>query len=94
MLKETNNQLFISFVNEPTFTGSFGGQLKRLYDLLKQRPVTCEDAQTLGIAGSAYARRIKDLRDNYNIRISISKVKYKRIFDGKEVSISQYTLVK
>lgn len=84
------NQLHINFENNK----AFGGQLKRLYNLLLQRKVTCEDAQTLGIAGSAFARRIKDLIDKYSLNIKINKVPYKRAFDGKIVEISEYELVK
>ena len=73
---------------------AFGAQLQRLYDLLLQRNVTCEDAETLGIAGSAFARRIKDLKDKYSLNIKINKVPYKRAFDGKVVEISEYELVK
>lgn len=84
---------FKTFVNEPTFTGDFGGQCKRLYELLKIRPVDCRDAEKLGIAGSAFARRCKDLRDKYGISVAIEKVDYTRVYDGKQVKISQYKLV-
>lgn len=70
----------------------FSGQLQRLYALLKERPVTFEDCETLGIAGSAFPRRIKDLRDIYKVPIEISKKQYIRAFDGKKVNISQYKL--
>lgn len=94
LLQTQTPQLFIDFVNEPVFTGTFGGQLKRMYELLKLRPVTCEDAKELGIAGSGFSRRIKDLRDIYQVRISIDKIPYIRAFDNKQVYISQYTLIK
>lgn len=73
---------------------SFGGQLSRLYELLCERKVTCEDAPSLGIAGSAFARRIKDLKSKYNLNIITRKVDYTRSFDGKVVKLSQYELIK
>lgn len=85
---------FQSFVNEPVFEGDFGGQMERLYNLMKMRPVTCQDAECLGIAGSAFARRIKDLKEKYGIPYLIEKVNYTRSFDGKNVKISQYKLVR
>ncbi len=70
----------------------FTGQLQRLFELLKQRPVSCEDCEELGISGSAFSRRIKDLRDIYKVPITISKKQYTRKFDGKKVNISEYKI--
>jgi hypothetical protein len=71
----------------------FGGQLLRLYRELKAGfKITCQDAQRLGIAGTALPRRIKDLRDIHKVPIKKEKVPYVRSFDGKEVRISQYSL--
>lgn len=92
-MKEQLSLDFKTFVNEPTFTGDFGGQCKRLYELLKIRPVDCRDAERLGIAGSALPRRRKDLKDKYGIDTEIVKIIYTRVFDGKQVKISQYKLV-
>lgn len=84
------NQLAINFESNK----SFGGQLERLHKLLLEKNVTCEDAPVVGIAGSAFARRIKDLKDKYGLNIKINKVAYTRSFDGKPVMLSQYELVK
>jgi len=87
----TGVQKEIDFSNDKTF----GGQLKRLYEFLNAgNKVTCEHARLLGIAGSAFARRIKDLRDKYKIAIQTEKVSYTREFDGKKVKLSQYEIVK
>lgn len=78
---------------ELTFTGSFGGQLKRLYDALcSGEKITCQDAERLGIAGTALPRRVKDLTDKYDIPVNKEKIDYVRSFDNKTVQISQYTL--
>lgn len=84
------NQLNLNFESNK----AFGAQLQRLYNLLLQRKVTCEDAKTLGIAGSAFARRIKDLKSIHHLNIQTGKVDYKRSFDGKVVKLSEYELVK
>jgi len=84
------NQLQLNFCENR----SFGGQLQRLYDLLKVRPVTAEDAQQLGIAGSAFPRRIKDLRDEYKVPIEKKTIPYVRKFDGRKSHLSQYSIQK
>lgn len=70
----------------------FSDQRIRLLNLLKIRPVTCEDSAELGIAGSALPRRIKDLKDVLKLNIEIRKKEYVRKFDGKKVRISEYVL--
>lgn len=90
---KTTAQLLITFPTAPVFTGSFGGQLKRLHELLQLRAVTCQDAEFLGVAGSALPRRIKDLKDKYHVRIETTKIDYIRVYDGKLTKISQYKLI-
>lgn len=90
---KTTAQISIPFPTAPVFTGSYGGQLKRLHELLQLREVTCQDAAHLGVAGSALPRRIKDLKDKYHVRIEISKIDYIRLYDGKLTKISQYKLI-
>lgn len=76
------------------FDNHTSSQIERLMDLLRQRPVTCEDTDLLGIAGSALPRRIKDARERYNVAIDIKKKEIVSAFSNKKVKISQYVLVK
>lgn len=74
---------------DPSFSSE---SLKRLVALIRIRPVTNNDASLVGIAGSAFARRIKDLKDIYHMNIETRKKLYTRKFDGKAVKISEYVL--
>ncbi len=68
-------------------------QCYRMLRLMHKRPVTILDAEKLGIAGSAMARRAKDLRDRFFVNMRIEDKKIYSKWLKRKIRVSQYILI-
>jgi len=84
----TTDQLRLDFSHS-----EFGGTLLAIYNDLKQgKRIRICDARRYESSESAMSRRIKGLKDIYNIPVHIEKVPFQKS-NGRKTNISEYSLI-